>query len=150
MLTTAVPPYGEASSSLHTWTCTQTLVHSFCLSLRETASSSSLHVKQQQREKKTHPKPHSTEPTPSYLFTNDCQTVGGIPDPKRQGVQAPGIVNHCSETSYLNAMGNSIINTNKTKKPDASPPPRSEWVSVKGRRCRLALAAGRQPPPGQA
>lgn len=134
----------------YTHTRTHTLEHSFCLPLRETASSSSLRVKLQHRDKKTHPKPRSTELTPSCLFTNDCQTVGGIQDPKRQGVQSPGIVNHCSETPHLNATGNGVICTDRSKKPDTSPPPRSEWVSVKGRHCRLALAAGRQPPPGQA
>lgn len=67
----------------------------------------------------------------------------------RQGVQASGIVNNCSETSYLNIKRNSLIYTYQNKKQATSPPPCSKWISIKGRHCRPALAAGRQPQPGQ-
>lgn len=66
--------------------------------------------------KTTFNRAHSFPPPPKH-----CQTVGGIQEPETQGVQAPGIVNHCSETSYLNAMGNSVIHRDENKQADTSP-----------------------------
>lgn len=39
----------------------------------------------------------------------------------RQGVQAPGVVNHCSETSYLNVKGNCRMYTYQNKKASHQP-----------------------------
>lgn len=39
-------------------------------------------------------------------------------------------------------MGNSVIHTDEHKKPDSSPAPRSEWVSVKGEMLRAGTRCG--------
>lgn len=67
-------------------------------------------------------------------------------------MQAPGIANLCSETSYLNAMGNSVIHTDENRKADTSPAARqggflskedaAGWHSLRARSHRLAKRDG--------